>query len=85
LETAASLSEHLAGILNLDTLLAEVVDQIKESFGYYHAHIYLLDESQQKLVVAAGTGEAGIEMKARAHSIALDAPTSLWPGRLVPG
>lgn len=77
LETAASLSEHLTRILNLDTLLAEVVNQIKESFGYYHAHIYLLDESRQKLVVAAGTGEAGVEMKAQGHNIALDAPTSL--------
>jgi GAF domain-containing protein/HAMP domain-containing protein len=77
LETAASLSEQLTRILNLDTLLAEVVNQIKENFGYYHAHIYLLDESRQKLAVAAGTGEAGVEMKARSHSIALDAPTSL--------
>jgi GAF domain-containing protein/HAMP domain-containing protein len=77
LEIAASLSEHLSAILNLEELLAEVVNQVKESFGYYHAHIYLLDEAQQKLTVAAGTGEAGAEMKARGHSIPLNAPTSL--------
>lgn len=77
LELMAELSGRLAAILNLDDLLAEVVNQIKESFGYYHAHIYLLDESRNQLVVAAGTGPAGEEMKARGHSIALNAVTSL--------
>lgn len=30
-----------------------------------HAHIYLLDEKNEKLVVAEGTGAVGKEMKAR--------------------
>jgi GAF domain-containing protein/HAMP domain-containing protein len=81
LETIANLSEHLAAILKLDELLPEVVSQIKEKFGYYHAQIYLLDESSSRkgegLVVAAGTGSAGAEMKARGHYIPLDAPVSL--------
>ncbi len=77
LETLGNLSERLNAILNLDELLAELVNQIQDKFGYYHAHIYLLDETSNKLVVAAGTGQAGAEMKAGSHHISLDAPASL--------
>jgi GAF domain-containing protein len=71
------LGERLSAILDLETLLAEMVNQIKDNFGYYHAHAYLLDERGEQLVVAAGTGEAGAEMKARRHAISLNAPASL--------
>lgn len=77
LETAATLGKRMSSILNLEELLVEVVNQIKDNFGYYHAHIYLLDAQQEKLVVAEGTGQAGAEMKAKEHSIPLNAPTSL--------
>lgn len=77
LEIVAILSERLNAILNLQDLLQELVNQIQQTFGYYHAHIYLLDPDQENLVVAAGTGQAGTEMKARGHSIPVNAATSL--------
>jgi GAF domain-containing protein len=77
LELVAGLSERLTAILNVEELLHELVNQIKDSFGYYHAHIYLLDDKQEKLVVAEGSGEAGAVMKAKGHNIPLDAQTSL--------
>lgn len=77
LETVATLSERLIAILNIDELLAEMVNQIKNTFNYYHAHVYLLDEQSQNLVMTQGAGQAGVEMKARRHSIPLNAPHSL--------
>ncbi|MEW5957341.1 MAG: GAF domain-containing protein [Chloroflexota bacterium] len=77
LEIAAALSEQLTAVLKLDELLAEVVNQIKDSFNYYHAQIYLLDDKRARLVLAEGTGQAGVEMKAKGHNISLEAPTSL--------
>lgn len=77
LETLTAINERLSAILQLDELLREVVDQVQQNFNYYHVHIFLLDPDQAKLVVAAGTGEAGAQMEASGHSIGLDAPTSL--------
>ncbi len=77
LETAANLAEKVSGILELDTLLLEVVNQIKDTFNYYHAHIYLLDESETNLVMVEGAGFAGQQMKIEGHSIKLAAEKSL--------
>ena len=77
LEVIASISEKLSAILDLESLLTELVNQIKVNFNYYHTHIYMLDEANENLIVVAGTGEAGVEMKQQSHSIPLSAPTSL--------
>jgi GAF domain-containing protein/HAMP domain-containing protein len=77
LEIVAALGERLSAILKVEELLAEVINQIQDKFNYYHAHIYLLDDEGQKLVVAEGAGEAGVEMKMKGHSISLQTQTSL--------
>jgi GAF domain-containing protein len=71
------LSERLNTILNVDDLLTELVELVKTRFGYYHAHVYLLDEVKENLMMIAGAGEAGQQMKAAGHSIPLNTPTSL--------
>ncbi len=76
LKIVATLSERLSAILDVDQLLTEMVNQVKESFDYYHAHVYIIDDSRQNLVMTAGFGEVGQRMKTSGHSIPLDAPTS---------
>jgi CheY-like chemotaxis protein len=76
LETVADITGRINATPDLDELLNELVNHVKQSFDYYHVHVYLIDPNRQNLVMRAGVGEAGAQMKAQGHSIPLDAPTS---------
>jgi GAF domain-containing protein/CheY-like chemotaxis protein len=69
LETAAEIARDTSGTLALDTLLNRSVNLIRERYGFYHASIFLLDETRMNAIVRASTGEAGEEMKRRAHKL----------------
>ncbi|MBI1880717.1 MAG: PAS domain-containing protein, partial [Chloroflexi bacterium] len=77
LETVAQVSTAISTILDTTELLQTVSDLAKERFGLYHAHIYLLNEIGDTLVLAAGAGEAGRQMIAQGWSIPLEKERSL--------
>jgi nitrate/nitrite-specific signal transduction histidine kinase len=60
---------RLSAILDEKQLAAEVVEQIKNSFHYYHAQIYFYDESGENLILAGGTGEAGQKLLAEGYKL----------------
>ncbi len=72
LETVAVVSTTASTTLDPDKLLPAVVDLTKERFGLYHAHIYLVDETWQVLLLAAGAGEVGKQMVADGWNIPLN-------------
>jgi nitrate/nitrite-specific signal transduction histidine kinase len=57
LETSAQVSREITSILDIDDLLARVVELIRDAFGYYHVHIFLIGKEANDLVLRASTGE----------------------------
>lgn len=71
LQTVVDVSARVATILSVEQMLQDVVDLTKERFDLYHAQIYLLDESKQQLVLAAGAGYVGEVMVAEGETVDL--------------
>lgn len=69
LQTAAEVSQAATSYLDLNTLLSQSVDLIRDRFGYYHVSIFLVDEYRQYAVIQASTGEIGQKMLAMRHKL----------------
>jgi GAF domain-containing protein len=77
LSSVAEVSNAVSTILETDKLLQQVVDLAKERFGFYHAHIYLLNDAGDTLLLSSGAGKVGRQMVAEGRSIPLDQEQSL--------
>lgn len=69
LEAAASVGQAATTIYNLDELLPQVTRLIEDQFGFYHAGIFLLDDSGEYAVLRAANSEGGQKMLARGHRL----------------
>lgn len=77
LETVAEVSASASQNLELGDLLQNVADLVKERFNLYHAHIYLLNDAEDRLVLTAGAGAVGRQMVKEKRTIPFNAPQSL--------
>ncbi|MBI5930449.1 MAG: GAF domain-containing protein [Chloroflexi bacterium] len=69
LTTSAQVSRAATSILNLDELFPRVVDLIRESFQYDHVQIFMVDETGERALLRASTGEAGRTLLNLNHSL----------------
>ena len=76
LRTAIEVSRAASSILEMDELIGQVVELIRERFDLYYVGLFLVDESGEWTgepgrwaVLRAGTGEAGRIMMERGHKL----------------
>ena len=70
LETSAEVGQTIGQILDLDILLPQVVELIRQRFGYDHVQVFLMDDHDEWAVLEASTGEAGRQLLANRHKLA---------------
>lgn len=71
-QAIAEMSRSLAGIMELEPLMSEAVNFIADRFGFYHAGIFLLDDTGSWLALQAASSEGGQKMLARGHKLPLN-------------
>jgi GAF domain-containing protein len=69
LEIAGLVARDISTATNLDELLNNSVQLIKDRFNFYHAGIFLLDEKKEYAVLRSATGEAGRRMIENNHKL----------------
>jgi PAS domain S-box-containing protein len=71
LRAAAEVSNAASSILDINELLPNVVELIRNHFDYYYTGIFLVDETQEWAVLKAATGEMGQQMLAHGYRLRL--------------
>jgi GAF domain-containing protein/HAMP domain-containing protein len=68
-EAIAQLARTITTIQDVETLLPRITQLVSQHFGFYHAGLFLLDESRQYAVLVAANSEGGKRMLARKHRL----------------
>lgn len=71
MQAVAEVGRSLTSILDLDQLFTSVVELIRDRLQFYHASIFLLDDQGEWAVIQASTGEAGRQLLAQQHKLAV--------------
>ena len=71
LAAAAEIGRLVTSTLDMDAIFSRAVELVLERFGYYHAAIFIVDESGFNAVLQEATGPAGKQMKSRQHTLAV--------------
>lgn len=71
LKAVADIGRATTSIRDLNQLLPLALELVRERFGFYHASIFLLDPAGEFAILRESTGEAGRQLKARNHKLAV--------------
>lgn len=65
MESVSLIGQRMLSLLDLDSLLAEVVRLVCDRFGYEHCHVLLVDEQTKEAVLKAASGPNAERLKQR--------------------
>jgi len=68
------MSQRITSILDIDALLTEIVELLKQNFGYYYAQV-LLQDGPGFIIMRAGTGAIGQRIKESLFQAEIDDQT----------
>ncbi|MBN1937282.1 MAG: PAS domain S-box protein [Anaerolineae bacterium] len=71
LQTAAQISQSTSTVLEPEELIGRAVSLIQERFDFYYVGLFLVDEASGFAILRAGTGDAGRQMLAQGHKLAV--------------
>lgn len=69
LAASAEIGRLVTSTLDLESIFARSVNLVVERFGFYHASIFMIDETGENAVLQESTGLAGKKLKERRHSL----------------
>ena len=69
LAASSEIGKIVTSTLDVNTIFARTVNLINDRFGFYHAGIFIVEETGFNAALREATGEAGAEMKKSKHSL----------------
>ncbi len=81
LQTIAQVMRSILSILEIDPLLVEVVNVVRERFGYAHVHVFTVEPSGEEALLRASTEPDSPFWKGRGRRTSLDEGLVGWVAR----
>ena len=72
LETVAEVGTAVSTFLNLSQLMQTIIDLMQSRFDIYHVQVYLYDDENEDLVLAAAAGDLGRDLLEAGWKLSLD-------------
>jgi GAF domain-containing protein len=69
LQSTAEVGQVLSQVLNMDDLLRQAVELIRDRFAFYHVQVFLVDEAREYANLVASTGDVGQRLIERQHRL----------------
>jgi GAF domain-containing protein len=79
LNAVLEINYAISSILDLDTLLEEVVNRIHNRFNYPFVHIFTVHPGRKKVIYHTGSGKRSNHLRTNAYAYDLDASKGLIP------
>lgn len=77
LSVIAEVSHAVASTLNLETLMRNVAELIRERFGYPHVHLFTVHPNRRQIICEAGSGPRSDALQG--YTLDLDDPEGIIP------